>query len=93
MIIDHIERQKQWSLETFGEGEKTEIIIDHIKEELQEISEDPHNIEEWIDVIILALDGAWRAGYSATDICLAIAMKQRINEQREWQNYRHIKTP
>jgi hypothetical protein len=38
--------------------------IKHIKKELDdEIAHDPLDLGEWIDVIILGLDGAWRTGH------------------------------
>lgn len=45
-------------------------------------------LEEWADVILLALDGAWRTGASPVDIALAIKEKQNRNEQRTWPDWR-----
>lgn len=73
-----------WSLDTFGDGARTEGLYKHIEKELAEIRAEPNEIMEWIDVAILALDGAWRAGYSAREICLALERKQQINMARTW---------
>lgn len=54
------ERAMEWSEKTFGPGMRTEGITAHIRKELLEIEEDPNSLEEWIDVMILAFDGAWR---------------------------------
>lgn len=83
-LISHIERQRRWSLSAFGEGDFCPSIIDHIREELAEIEAAPNHLEEWIDVVILALDGAWRAGYSPEAIVAALSAKQTKNESRRW---------
>jgi hypothetical protein len=80
----HIENQKTWSQKTFGPGMRTEGIIKHISKEFEEIRKKPQDLLEWTDVIILALDGAWRAGYSAKEIITALEYKQRINFNRSW---------
>ena len=73
-----------WSVETFGDGMRTAGLCKHIEKELDEIRAAPNDVMEWVDVIILALDGAWRAGYSAGQIAAALQEKQRINIAREW---------
>jgi len=87
-LIEHIQRQRNWSTRTFGPGARTEGVIDHIKKELIEIEEKPDDLEEWVDVILLAIDGAWRAGHTPVKIADAIRAKQLKNEQREWPNWR-----
>jgi hypothetical protein len=83
-LVKHLKRQKKWSSNTFGPGERTEGIMDHILKEMIELRENPEGIEEWIDIVILALDGAWRVGHSPDAIARQIALKQHINEHREW---------
>lgn len=85
MLIQWIEKHREWSKETFGEGPHTEGLCRHIEKELDEIRENPKEIMEWIDVIILALDGAWRAGHTPQEIVAALENKRRINEARKWQ--------
>lgn len=87
-LIEHISRQKEWSEKTFGPGARTNGIIEHIKKELHEIEAKPDDILEWIDVVILALDGAWRAGYSPVQIIEALQYKQIKNEERTWPDWR-----
>lgn len=53
-------RQFEWSLKTFGGEYPREKLFNHIRKELEEIEADPHDPVEWIDVALLALDGAWR---------------------------------
>jgi uncharacterized NAD(P)/FAD-binding protein YdhS len=84
----HIARQRHWSTQTFGPGRHTKGIIEHIRKELEEIEAEPLDLSEWVDVIILALDGAWRAGHEPQQIISAIQAKQWLNEQRRWPDWR-----
>lgn len=89
-LVTHLHRQKKFSEETFGPAghRKTPAgLIEHISKELKEIEADPHDIMEWIDVVILALDGAWRFGYTPEEIAAALADKLAINEKREWPDW------
>ena len=95
MIFDlaaHIRQQRIFSTRTFGPGPRTAGIIDHIKKELREIEDDPLDLDEWIDVIILGIDGAWRAGYTSEEIPIALAAKQLKNELRDWPDWRAVGT-
>jgi hypothetical protein len=83
-LAQYIERQKCWSQKTFGDGPRTKGITAHIRKELSEIENAPSDIREWIDVVILALDGAWRAGHSPKMIVAALQEKQVINFQRQY---------
>lgn len=84
----HLRRQREWSEKTFGPGSRTQGVVDHIRKELREIDADPTDLKEWIDVVILALDGAWRCGGTPSEIIAAIASKQKINEGRVWPDWR-----
>jgi hypothetical protein len=85
---DHLERQRAFSLNTFGPGPRTDGILDHIGKELDEIRADPSDLNEWVDVIVLAFDGAWRAGWEPQQIVDAIIAKQERNERRTWPDWR-----
>lgn len=87
-LTEHLERQKKFSLKTFGPGVRTKGVVDHIRKELKEIEEKPHDLEEWIDVILLAFDGAYRSGASAAEIVNMIIYKQSKNESRNWPDWR-----
>jgi hypothetical protein len=84
----HLERQRAWSTKTFGPGSRLLGVLDHIRKELAEIEAAPHDLGEWVDVIILAFDGAWRAGWEPNDILAAISAKQARNEARTWPDWR-----
>ena len=52
------------------------------------VEQDPADVFEWVDVIILAFDGAWRAGWEPQQIIDAIKAKQARNEKRTWPDWR-----
>ena len=81
-------RQIEWSRETFGPALRTKGIIDHITKELREIAADPHDLSEWVDVVILAMDGFWRHGGTAKDLMPALLAKQAKNMARTWPDWR-----
>ncbi len=86
-LIKHLYRQREWSNTTFGPGPRHEGLVDHIQKELEEIKLAPNDVSEWIDVVILALDGAWRAGHSPEAISAALEAKQSKNEDRQWPDW------
>lgn len=91
-LIAHLERQRDFSLRTFGPGTRAAGVVDHIRKELREIEAEPARLSEWVDVVLLALDGAWRAGHSPLAIAQGIAAKQAKNEQRAWPDWRSMPT-
>lgn len=92
---DHCQRQQAFSQQAFGPGtveQRVEGIADHIEKELREVRKAPRDLEEWIDLLLLALDGALRIpGVRARDIAIALAAKQAKNEQRTWPDWRTAK--
>ena len=101
-LIAHLEKQRAFSEKTFGPGMRTAGVIDHIRKELREIESDPDDLLEWIDVIILACDGAWRAGYSSEIIALTLEGELEKNMASKWPDWRtadpnkaieHVRTP
>jgi hypothetical protein len=87
-LIGHLHRQREFSERTFGPGTRTAGVLDHIRKELNEIEADPQDISEWIDVVLLAFDGAWRAGFTPEQIAHALHAKQTKNENRTWPDWR-----
>lgn len=84
----HLQRQRKWSKATFGPGSRAKGVVEHIRKELREIEADPSDVEEWIDVVILGLDGAWRAGATPQQIIAKLIAKQTKNEKRAWPDWR-----
>lgn len=87
---EHLDRQRSWSREAFGPSDRQLGVIDHIRKELEEVitAEPDEALGEWVDVVILALDGAWRSGAEPQEILNAIAAKQATNESRIWPDWR-----
>jgi hypothetical protein len=82
--------QMQWSLATFGPGDREQGVIKHIQKELEEIdmARGGDKLGEWIDVVILALDGAWRSGAEPADVVSALLAKYQKNRNRVWPDWR-----
>lgn len=79
-----MQRQINFSGKVFGPGARTKGICQHIRKELAEIENKPFDLYEWIDIIILGMDGAWRAGFTAREVAIALLNKQDINVERSW---------
>ncbi|MEP0166207.1 MAG: dATP/dGTP pyrophosphohydrolase domain-containing protein [Balneola sp.] len=78
----------EFSEKAFGPGSRVNGILDHITKELIEVEENPNDLEEWIDLISLALDGAWRQGFSPIEIAFKLRNKLEKNINREWPDWR-----
>lgn len=83
-----LRRQRAFSERTFGPGRLTARVCDHIRKELTEVEAAPDDLREWIDVILLGLDGAWRTGATPEQITAALAAKLTTNEGRAWPDWR-----
>lgn len=79
-LVDHLNRQREFSLRTFGPGAHTSGVLDNIRKELLEIEIAPQNLTKWVKVVILALDGAWRSGHTPEEITRAIEEKRESND-------------
>jgi len=84
MLEWYVMEQREWSARTFGPGRRVMGLTRHIEKEIEEIRRAPEDLSEWIDVVILALDGAWRAGYSPAAIAAELERKQKENFARKW---------
>lgn len=84
----HLARQAEFSLRTFGPGSRVRGVADHIRKELAEVEKSNGSLDEWIDVVILGLDGCWRSGVSPDEIIAALVHKQAKNEARKWPDWR-----
>lgn len=99
-LEQHLIRQMAFSHATYGPGERTAGVIDHIRKELVEVETAGGDSAEWVDVVILALDGLTRrlafvGGRDRLDpeivarlCCRMIAEKQARNEARVWPDWR-----
>lgn len=80
----YLRTQREWSGRTFGPGRRTIGITKHIEKELSEIRANPDDLSEWIDVMILAMDGFWRHGGLPEDLAGVLSAKQHVNMTRQW---------
>jgi hypothetical protein len=91
-LIAHLRRQVDFSARTYGPGDRTDGVCDHIRKELTEVQADAAagvpTLPEWVDVIILGFDGAWRSGATPEQIVAALVAKQTKNEGRKWPDWR-----
>jgi hypothetical protein len=92
-LVKFLKQQRNFSLHAFGPNERTKGIVDHIKKEIKEIekAETPgEKMNEFVDVVILALDAMWRLGFSPEEIVVAIQLKQSLNIRRKWPDWRTV---
>jgi hypothetical protein len=98
-LIEHLRRQMAFSRATYGPGERTAGVCDHVAKEIAEIKTAPDDglrSREWVDVVILGLDGMWRALEAEGEdwrhiphvMARLIEAKQAKNEQRNWPDWR-----
>lgn len=100
-LEEHMRRAMAFSRATYGPGERTQGLIDHIGKELKEVENNPDfgiRSQEWVDVVILGLDAMWRALHAEgvpwdeipERIASDIAQKQTRNENRDWPDWRTV---
>ena len=80
----YLEEQMRWSSTMFGRSARTKGTIEHIKKELCEVEREPHDLEEWIDIVMLALDGYWRHGGRPVDVADDLFAKAAIVRERKF---------
>lgn len=83
-IAEYLERQQTWSESTFGSGLRTGGVTKHIEKEVNEVRANPHDLSEWIDIIILAMDGYWRHGGTPDTLMSDLIAKQEKNFSRKY---------
>jgi hypothetical protein len=76
----HLAQQRAFSEATFGPGQRSLGVIAHIRKELDEIEADPSDVVEWVDIMLLSLDGTWRAGHD-TDATWAALQSSQVLEK------------
>lgn len=87
-LAKYLHRHKQWSYQVFGPGLRTRGICAHIRKEVIEVEENPKDLKEWLDIVILAMDGFWRHGGVPELILPMLIAQQDRNIEREWPDWR-----
>lgn len=102
---DYLARHLEWGHATFGspaDGRGPLGPLDHLKKEVKELADAPHDLEEWTDAIILSIDGFLRAGGKITQVLPSLLGKQNKNAARDWPDWttadptkaiEHVRTP
>lgn len=92
-----IKERNEFSSSRFGTPEVRSCLgpLHHLKEEVQELIDNPKDEMEWADCFLLLLDAAWRNGHSLQDLLDFSERKLEINKNREWKLdkngvYKHI---
>lgn len=85
-----LDYQHRWSQKTFGPGSRLKGVLAHIRSELDEIEENPVDISEWADLLILAFDGALRQGFGSEEIIRAYHEKMVVCYGRTWPDWREF---
>ena len=95
----YLARHMEWAEKTFGPWDKTRAgqmgveargplgPLDHIKKEIVEIEANPTDGMEWVDLIILGIDGYIRGGNPPSELLFHMLWKQKKNMMREWPNW------
>ena len=89
-LVAHIQRQIEFSKKTFGPDTRLNGVLEHIGQEIEEIRKEPKDIYEWIDLMLLAIDGCWRQGFTPEEIAFALEAKLSKNEKRSWPDWRTL---
>lgn len=98
-LAQYLLRQMAFSHATFGPGERRKGVIDHMKKELKEVEDGDGAAAEWVDLVLLALDGLTRRlAYAnggrgnpeeAADTAVRMIVgKLGRNEARVWPDWR-----
>ena len=89
-LIQYLRRLRIFSERAFGPLERRQGIIDHIRKELIEVEAAPDALDEWIDIVTMAFDGALRAGCSPEQIVAQLDVTLTRNENRQWPDWRSV---
>lgn len=77
---------KDWASGTFGTAQQRGPVgpLHHLAKEANETAEDPTNIVEYADCLIIFLDAMWRAGFTLQQVVDAAHSKMKVNRARKW---------
>lgn len=90
-FTDLMLEQGEWSQKTFGtDAERGPVgALKHLSKEALEAAQDPTNITEYADCLILLMDAIRRAGHNREgfkwmDVLRAAKEKMKVNKARNW---------
>jgi hypothetical protein len=75
-------------------------VARHLRSEADELIASPTDRLEWVDALLLSIDGARRAGMTCDELLALAFRKIEINRQRQWpavvdvnESVEHIRNP
>lgn len=74
-----------WAAKTFPD-ESVEGKLEHLKEEVEELLDDPDDLGEWADCFMLLFDAARKKGLAKAQIIEAMRAKFEVNKTRTWRD-------
>lgn len=79
-----VNRHRKWSDQTFGPRSERGPVgtLKHLAKEVQETLAEPHDVEEYADMMFLLMDSLHRAGFDDYDLRLAMDHKMDVLESR-----------
>ena len=83
-LVNWLTKKMEWSYKTFGTSERHIGVLKHIEKEIEEVRQRPQDVTEWMDIVLLAFDGACRMGFTPDQVVSALIAKQEKNTQRRW---------
>ena len=87
-FISFVLRHKNWADKTFGINRGVLGRIKHIEKELIELKNNPNGPEEWIDILMLTLDGLGLIGLSPENILEELYSKLEKCKNRKWPDWK-----
>jgi hypothetical protein len=96
-MVEYMAAQMVISRKAFGPPEDPRAgtrllgILEHMRKEMIEVIDAPRDPLEWADLIILAMDGAWRQGITPGQLAFALVAKQMSNRSRRWPDWRNAR--
>lgn len=82
-FLNFVERKMEHSTKTWPNQSLLGVLA-HVRKECDEIECEPLDSEEWVDLILLGIDGACRSGLTPEGLIWTLQHKLDINLSREW---------
>ena len=74
----------KWADSVFGKKRSPIGALYHLQEEAFEAMDEPYDIMEYADCMMLIIDATRNAGFTADELMEAVNKKLRINQRRKW---------
>ena len=94
-LTDLVQDQSEWSQATFGpDGIRgSSGPLKHLEKEAREAQNNPTDIMEYADCLLLILDASRRAGFTTLQLIQAAQEKMKINRARKWPAVTDMTSP